>query len=389
MSVKPSPIHETGTIVIGAGLAGLSSAYHLSQAREPGVVVLEREAAAGRHASGNNAGMIRQAVSDPILVHLARLGRDAIAAAQSDGWKIDFRSEGSLLLAQKWDEDKLHVIADAVSRESVPCRWLTPEEAAHIVPLLKGAAFSKALYSPTDGHLSIPALLRAFLSELKKRGVPVFYNSPLTSIERSGKNFIVTAGGKKFAAPRIVNAAGAWAGEVGKKAGATTIPLKAYRRHLYISPGVGASKQWPFVWDLSHDLYFRPMKEGLLMSPCDKELFTLGKNSKSEAVDPGMAAALKKKLAKFAPKFSDVHLEGAHSGLRTMTADGRFVVGEDPAVKGFFWVAGLGGHGVTTSFSTGRLIADLALGRHVNPFIVKALSPARYSAKKKTARASA
>ncbi len=389
MSIKTSPVHETGTIVIGAGLAGLSSAYHLSQAREPGVIVIEREAVAGRHASGNNAGMIRQAVSDPILVHLARLGRDAIAAAQSDGWKIDFRSEGSLLVSQAWDEDKLRVIADAVSRESVPCRWLTPDEAARIVPLLKGAAFSKALYSPTDGHVSIPAFLKAFLSELKKRGVPVFYNSPLESIERSGNNFIVTAGGKKFIAPRIVNAAGAWAGEVGKKAGATTIPLKAYRRHLYVNPAVGASKKWPFVWDLSHDLYFRPVKEGLLMSPCDKELFSLERNTKTEAVDPGMAAALKKKLAKFAPKFSDVHLEGAHFGLRTMTADGRFVLGEDPAVKGFYWVAALGGHGVTTSFSIGRLIADLVLGRRVNPFIVKALSPARYAVKKKTSRAAA
>ena len=55
-------------------------------------------------------------------------------------------------------------------------------------------------------------------------------------------------------------------------------------------------------------------------------------------------------------------LTKARSGLRTMTPDGRFVVGSDPKVPDFFWVAGLGGHGVTTCFSVGRLAADLISG---------------------------
>lgn len=389
MSAATASIRQTGTIVIGAGFAGLSSAYYLAQAREPDVLVIEREPAAGRHASGKNAGMIRQTVSDPVLVHLARLGRDAMAAAQSDGWKLNFRSEGSLLLIQKWDEEKLRGIAAAVSRENVPCRWLSPEEATRLVPLLKGANFSRALFCPTDGLVSISALLEAFLLELQKLRVPVVYGSPLQSIERSGRNFVVMAGGRRYAAPRLVNAAGAWASDVARKAGATAVPLHAYRRHLYVSPGTGATKQWPFVWDLSHDLYFRPVKEGLLLSPCDKAFFPLEEALASESVDPDMAGVLQKKLGKFSPKLAKLRLRSGKAALRTMTPDGRFVIGEDPAAKGFFWAAGLGGHGVTTSFSVGRLVADLALGRRVNAVIAKALSPARFTPKRKEAHAAA
>ena len=66
-----------------------------------------------------------------------------------------------------------------------------------------------------------------------------------------------------------------------------------------------------------------------------------------------------------------------------MTPDGRFVLGEDPLLPGFFWVAGLGGHGVTTSFSVGRLAASLILKEKTDPFLVKSFSPARFAAKEK------
>ena len=62
-----------------------------------------------------------------------------------------------------------------------------------------------------------------------------------------------------------------------------------------------------------------------------------------------------------------------------MTPDGRFVIGEDTKLKNFYWVAGLGGHGVTTCFSVGELAAGLLLGHAADPALEKALSPGRFS----------
>lgn len=372
-----------GTVVIGGGFAGLSAAYHLALAGEKDVIVLESERRAGRHASGRNAGMIRQSVADPVLAHLAREGREALErVAGSPGWKhLRYDRFGSLLLTKSWDSGQLDAIATALAREGVGSRRLPPAEAARLVPALKGADFEAALFCPSDGYVSIEALLQGFLDNLRRLGVKVLCGRPLAAVERGKIGFAVAAKGVRIVAPRVVNAGGAWAARIAHKAGATPVPLKAYRRHLYVAAARGGARRWPFVWDLSHNLYFRPLSAGLLVSPCDKEPFELETaGARAEAVDPQMRAALVEKLKRFSPAtLGRLRIGRATAGLRTMTADGRFVIGEDARLPGFFWAAGLGGHGVTTSFAVGRLVSRLVRGEErVNPAVVKALTPARY-----------
>ena len=97
-----------------------------------------------------------------------------------------------------------------------------------------------------------------------------------------------------------------------------------------------------------------------------------------EKIDSKMKGVLLKKLRSFSKNFSKIKLRRGKAGLRTMAPDGRFVIGEDPKLKGFFWVAGLGGHGVTTSFSVGNLVAGLVSGKRKKDNFSKALSPARF-----------
>ena len=85
------------------------------------------------------------------------------------------------------------------------------------------------------------------------------------------------------------------------------------------------------------------------------------------------------KLKTFSGMLAGVRVIEAKSGLRTMTPDGRFAIGEDAVRKNFYWVAGLGGHGVTTCFSVGELSANLILGKKVHENLKQALSPARLS----------
>ena len=203
---------------------------------------------------------------------------------------------------------------------------------------------------------------------------------PLRKIEKRTDGFFVTAGRRTWIASKVVDAAGAWASAVAHQAKASCVPLKAYRRHLFISkPFRMLDSSWPFVWDLSHNFYFRPQNGTLLLSPCDKEeVKDVAKAVKKETTDPEIKKLLQSKLKDFGGKFKPVKIQSAKSGLRTMTPDGRFVIGEDPKLKGFFWVAGLGGHGVTTSFAVGDLASDLILGKKREKFMVDALSPKRF-----------
>ncbi len=369
------------TVVVGAGFAGLSTAYHLAKSGVQDVLVIEQEKKLGRHASGNNAGMIRQTTSDLYLAILAREGRDSLERASRNGW-ADFRfeSRGSLLLAKGEELKELKKIRKTITKIGLHSRELSPKEAAKRVSILEGGNFKKALFCPSDASVEIRLLLGSFLERLDSLGVKVLYGQRILKIRKIPNSFLIDTSGRKLFAERVVNAAGAWAGRVGEKAGAVRIPFKAYRRHLFLSSGFKAlKKDWPFVWDLSHNFYFRPKGRRLLLSPCDRVFVdTRRESSRREKKDPGMKKILAVKLKSFSEKFRPLNIGKSASGLRTMVPDGRFVIGEDPKLKGFFWVAGLGGHGVTTSFSVGRLASDLILGRIKEGPLERALSPRRF-----------
>jgi len=156
-----------------------------------------------------------------------------------------------------------------------------------------------------------------------------------------------------------VNAAGPWALEIAALAGAAPLPLRPRRRHIFVTAPIHwVDPTWPFVWDIATEVYVRPEEGGLLLSPCDEG--DPG-DKDSDAVLPGAREALEDKLRRQFPAIRDLTMARSWSGLRTLTADGRFVVGPDPRLEGFFWVAGLGGHGVTTSHAIGEVAAEIVL----------------------------
>jgi glycine/D-amino acid oxidase-like deaminating enzyme len=375
---------EAEAVIIGAGVAGLSTALHLAQRGLKNIVVLDEDLKLGGHASGRNAGMIRQTVSDPFLAKLAVEGRRALGKAGKLGWRnLKFCSPGSLLLAKGQEVAELEKIRSVLQRKRVVTRWLSKKEAGRRVTLIRDGDFEKALFCPSDALLDIGGLLRGFLKAIRRDGVSLYLGHGLRSVRKKNGQFVIFAGDKVFRAGVVVNASGAWAGLVSHKAEAAPVPLRAYRRHLYVSRSSARIKpHWPFVWDLTHHFYFRPVSgRRLLLSPCDKVPFRLKLGSAkgvAESIDPKMRKELLAKLSRFSPHFGFLRIEKEKAGLRTMTPDGRFVIGEDQKQKGFFWVAGLGGHGVTTCLSVGKLASSLILGKKTDFFLKKALSPGRF-----------
>jgi D-arginine dehydrogenase len=373
---------KTDVLIIGGGVAGLSTAYFLGKGGRRSVTVLEQEKDLGGHASGRNAGMLRQALPDPVLAALARDSVRTFERLAGSGWKgLALKRNGSLILAKGRQLAELKAIERSLKSAGIRSRWLSHAEIEKKVPLLSGGDFSRGLFCPSDAMLELSPLLQGFLSSLRSLGIPVLRGLRFENVKRVPGGFSVRAGGKEFFAKKIVNAAGAWASWVAAKAGASDVKLTPYRRHLFTVPASRLrgrlSADWPFVWDVSHDFYFRPVKQGLLISPCDKRAETRG--DRREKTDPAMKKLLCRKLEGFSKGLSRLPVGTARSGLRTMTPDGRFVVGEDARCRGFYWVAGLGGHGVTTCFAVGRLAANLILGRKVDVRMKEALSPERFA----------
>ncbi len=372
---------EADVVIVGAGVAGLATAYHLALGSSLKILVLEEEKVLGGHASGRNAGMIRQTVSDPFLARMALLGRQALVRASKSGWKkIQFLSNGSLLLAKNGDLEEIKKIKKTTDRLGIPTQWLSQEQAAAKAPLLQGASFDRALFCPSDALLETKPLLESFFERLKSLKVQVLFSATPKKIRKAGNLFTIDLGNRTIVAKKIVNAAGAWCSLLSEKSGAQKIPLKPYRRHLYVTESLRMKhEQWPFVWDLSRDFYFRPEGKSLLVSPCDKDAVGLKfLKQKKEKTDAGMKKILIQKMNHYSKKMRNLKIKFGKSGLRTLVPDGRFVIGEDAKLPGFYWVAGLGGHGVTTCFSVGKLSSDIILGRKADEALKKAFSPSRF-----------
>ena len=363
-------------VIIGAGFAGAATAYHLARRGVKNILILEQEKVAGVHSSGRNASMIRQVVSDPAIAVLTREGAAFLRSLPPD-WPVpvSYQQNGSLLLSSGKGWKTLSRDAEMARQGGIEVELWSPEKSKEYVPVLRETDFDGAVWSPTDGVVDIHALLSGYLKAAFSLGTQIRYGCSVQGIEIRGGwvSEVLTAEGV-IRAEAVINAAGAWAGVVGKMAGAMEAPLRPCRRHLFLTvPLPWVDPTWPFVWHDVHGVYFRPDSGGLLLCPCDQDEMSPG----IPPMDSSVAELLAEKIKRHFPGVPDVAIRKSWAGLRTLSSDGRFVIGWDPKVRGFFWVAGLGGHGVTTSSSVGALAASLILGpseKRGEPF-----SPARFA----------
>jgi D-arginine dehydrogenase len=159
-----------------------------------------------------------------------------------------------------------------------------------------------------------------------------------------------------YAAPVLVNAAGAWADSIAVTAGIAPLGLVPKRRTAFNVPAPAGVDihAWPMIDDVGGDLYFKPDAGQLLVSPADA--------TPSEPVD---AQAEDLDVAIGVERFEQVttvnvtRVSRAWAGLRTYAHDGSPVVGYDPTADGFLWLAGQGGYGIKTSPALSRACAAL------------------------------
>jgi D-arginine dehydrogenase len=128
------------------------------------------------------------------------------------------------------------------------------------------------------------------------------------------------------------------------------------------------------IWIVGEEFYFRPESGGLLMSGCDTVKVT---PEQGEITDHSELERIAAKAAHWLPSLADARVARAWAGMRTFAPDDLFVVGPDPRLEGLYWVAGMGGHGITCAPAVGTVAADwIAEGKSTHPAAAK-LAPDR------------
>lgn len=342
--------------IIGAGFAGAACAYFLGRAGVRGVVVLERETQAGVHASGKNAAMARQFTPDVGVMPWAAEGTQFLYDPPHEvADRPLITPVGSIILSHV-QHDALEPRLATAHGCGIAATVIRPAEWMSRATFIPATIASRAVWTPTDGVVDIHAYLTGLLRGAQHYGAKVVTNAPVQSIQQRGDRFIVMTPQEEIESRVIVNAAGAWVNDIAALVDIDAPRFMPLRRHLLLSePVPRIDPTTPFVWDDAHGWYCRPESGGLLFSPCDETPVA----PDDVLVDPAIQEQLATLLAQHCPSLAGLRIVKSWSGLRTFAPDRRFLIQWDPQCHGFFWIAGMGGHGVTCAAAIGRRAAAM------------------------------
>jgi D-arginine dehydrogenase len=364
-------------IIVGGGIAGASAAYFLAR-RGLRVLVLEREGQPGEHSSGRSAAVLAEHHRLPVVQRLIVAGGRFLRQPPPGLSEHPLVDEAGVLVpaaGEAWDALAAEVPDLRASGTSV--QVFTRDQALARVPVCR--QLDGALFLDRCGHLDVHALLSGYLRGLRAAGGELRCGCEVGElyVEAGCCRGVVTASGDELRSERVVNAAGAWAGVLGSRVGALPISFEPRRRSIitFAAPPDLTVARWPMVDYDADRLYFKPESGGLLASPMDQ---TPVPPCDARPVEDDVADAVDK-LSRLAPALVPGSIRRRWAGLRTFAPDEIPVVGGDPRLPGFFWLAGQGGVGIETSPVLGQVAADLIVDGSSSYPDAPALSPARFT----------
>lgn len=366
---------EADVVVVGGGVIGLSTAYHLAHAGVERVVLLERDTF-GSGSTSKAAGGVRANFSDEVNVALGRRSLETFERFAAElGQEIDLHQPGYLFLID--NEDDLEVFrANAELHRSmgVESRLLDPGEAGRLSPLVTTDDLVGALHTPRDGYCTPESVVLGYTRAARAAGATLVPRCEVTGIATDGGRIQGVSTSAGFVATdHVICAAGAWSRSLGAMAG-VDLPVSPLRRQIVCTePVAGLPEDLPFTIDFATSLYFHREGPGLLLGMPEREDTWSFDLTRTTDWLGDLAEAMQRRM----PSLYDVGLAHGWAGLYEMTPDHNALVGGSSLLPGFWYATGFSGHGFLMGPAVGEVMRDLFLGR--TPFVdVSGLSADRF-----------
>ena len=345
-------IDKFDCIVIGAGMAGASAAAEIAEAGL-WVLLCEAETQPGQHSTGRSAALFTTSYGPPPVRALSRASHAFFAASHPELDHALLRPRGALFVAPPGREAAAEQLADNLGPG---VQRLNSDGARVLFPLLRPRAVACAIFDPSAADVEVASLHALYLRRLAAAGGRLLTRAEARTIQRDGDGWIVDTPAGTFAAPMVVNAAGAWADAVARLADVRPLGLEPRRRTALLvdPPGGSEARDWPMAIDIDEQWYVKPDAGRLLLSPADATP-SAPCDAQPEEIDIAIAIdrvqqALDLPVRRIVQKWA---------GLRSFLPDGVPVAGFDAHAPGFFWLAGQGGYGIQTAPALARATAAL------------------------------
>ena len=352
----------TGTAdvaIVGAGIMGVSTAYHLARLGAGRVVVLER----GSVCSGSTAlasGGIRHQYANRLGVELTTHSIVTYERFEDEfGVDPNFRQHGYLILIAT--DAALAIARRSVALQQslgVDVELIDPASLRRLCPYLRTDDLLGGTYSPRDGYADPYLCTTAIAARARELGVEIRQHEEVQAFTRRGDRVTgVVAAAGTVEAPVIVLATGAWSGVVGALAG-VDVPVVPHRRHKFITapfPVEEIPGATPFIIDPHAGFSLRREGDGVLLGIGRPEEAA----SFSTEVDRTLEPRVVERAIHRAPALAEARLMRGWAGLYEMTPDQTGIVSAIPSAPGLHVIAGFSGHGFMHGPIAGQLMAEL------------------------------
>ncbi|MGD0750687.1 MAG: FAD-dependent oxidoreductase [Anaerolineales bacterium] len=363
-------------VIIGGGVMGASTAYHLALRGQKNILLLEKDEFFGQEATGRCAGGVRYQFSTEINVRLSMLSLPMLERFKEEtGQEINFRKCGYLfVLTQPEDVKTFRHSLELQQGLGVHTEWLSADEVRRRLPLMRFEDALAGSFNPQDGLVDPNSVVMGYVGAAQRLGVQCLNNVEVTGIQvAAGRVIGVETNQGKVSTRVVVNAAGPWAGQISRLAG-VEVPIVPLRRQIMTTtPLLEVPQDFPFVLDFAQSLYFHREGDGILTGMSNNN----ERAGFDQTVDDDFEMVnLEAAIARM-PCLEKASMLSHWAGLYEVTPDAHPIYGKTP-IDGFFIVAGFSGHGFMHGPISGKLMTECILDGKFLSLDVSMLDLARF-----------
>jgi sarcosine dehydrogenase len=355
------------TVIIGGGIVGCSTAYHLAKLGWTDTVLLERK----KLTSGTTfhaAGLVGQLRSSANITQLLGYSVDLYnkieqETGQATGWKMN----GGLRLAcneERWREVKRQ--ATTAHSFNLEMELLTAREALELWPLMNVDDVLGAAFMPTDGQANPTDITMALAKGARMAGAQIFEDTKVTDVEiEKGRIRAVITSQGRIECEKVVCCAGQWSRDFAARFG-VNVPL-ASMQHQYVltEPIEGATSELPTLRDPDRLTYYKEEVGGLVMGGYEPNPLPWAVDGVPEGFHYSLLDGnfdhfeqlMELSLGRV-PALSDAGIKMLTNGPESFTPDGNFILGEAPELSNFFVGAGFNAFGIAAGGGAGMALAE-------------------------------
>jgi len=365
-------------IIIGGGVHGLSTAYHLTKRGLTDVLVLEKEPQLASGSTGLSAGGIRQQFSTEVNVRMSQYSVQRFERFKEE-MEADpgFCQVGYLFLLSAPEEVALFQESVALqNRLGVGTEWLSPAKVETRWPFFNVDDLLAAAYNATDGYGDPYSVAMGYAHQARRLGARILTQVEVTDIDVvNGRVRGVQTTDGLIATEAVVNTSGPYAHLVGRMA-SVDLPAHPCRRQVFATaPFPQIPRDTPMTIDFHYNWYFRPEGPGIItgMSKLDHPPgfdLTVDKEWMVKVIEHGIHRA---------PIFEQARIMRSWAGLYSVTPDSQPIMGAVPGLEGFVCAVGFSGHGFMLAPATGLTLAEIIIDGAPKTFDISEFSYTRFA----------